>query len=234
MSPISSLVVLLASAVIAAAASAAPAETLHGIELTWYGHASVKAKAAGRVVYFDPWKLPKGDLETADLILITHPHGDHCSPPDVARIRKGGTRIVTVEEAAQKLGGKAVVIECGQTVEAAGLKVTAVPAYNLRKKFHPKEKGWVGLIVELAGKRLYHAGDTDLIPEMSQIKCDLAFLPCGGKYTMDAKEAALAASRVKPKVAIPIHYGDIVGTPADAKRFEDLCKREVKILKSAR
>lgn len=208
--------------------------TIEGIDLTWLGHASLKAKAEGTVVYFDPWKLPQAACEPADLVLVTHSHSDHCSPADVKRIAGSDTLIVTVADCAERLPGRVKTLTPGQKTLVAGLTVEAVPAYNIGKAFHPKQNGWVGFLVDLGGKRLYHAGDTDFIPEMKEVRCDVAFLPCGGKYTMTAAEAAQAADAIRPTVAVPMHYGDLVGSAADARRFEEQCDCRVVILPSAR
>ena len=201
--------------------------------LTWLGHASFRLERGGVVVYFDPWTIA-GEPHDADLILISHPHFDHLSAADAMKVAKvpgeGGksdTVIVTVTECVPKLEeakfpGTVQVVKPGEQVKVKGISIEAVPAYNTNKTFHPKEKEWAGFIVEVDGTRLYHAGDTDFIPEMETFRTDVALLPVSGTYVMTAEEAAEAAKAIKPKVAVPMHYGSIVGSGADAKRFQTL------------
>ena len=198
----------------------------------WLGHASFRIDAE-KTIYIDPWKLAKG-ARKADLILITHDHYDHCSPEDVAKIAKDDTVVVTIAAAAPKLKGDVRIVKPGDSLTVAGIPIEAVPAYNVGKQFHPKEAGHVGFIVTVGGQRIYHAGDTDVIPEMDDIQADIALLPVGGTYTMTAEEAAQAANKIKPKVAVPMHYGTIVGSIEDAHRFRDLCQVEVSILPQER
>jgi len=200
----------------------------------WLGHDSFRLKGE-KVVYVDPWKLAAG-AEKADLILVTHEHYDHFSQDDISKISKAATVVVAPPSVAAKLGGKAVVAKPGNKLSAAGVAIEAVPAYNPNKKFHPKSAGHVGYIVTLNGKRIYHSGDTDLIPEMAQIKCDIALLPVSGTYVMTAVEAAQAANTLKPALAIPMHYGDpdVVGTRRDAEEFKRLAKVPVEILEKSK
>jgi len=200
----------------------------------WLGHDTFRIEN-DKTVYLDPIKL-KGKLPKADLILITHDHHDHCSPDDVARVAKDDTVIVTIAAAAQKLKGDVRVVKPGESLTVLGIPIETVPAYNVNKfrspgvPFHPKESGHVGFILTVGELRIYHAGDTDVIPEMDDIETDVALLPVGGTYTMTADEAAEAANRIKPKLAIPMHWGAIVGGDSDAQRFRDLCEVEVAIL----
>ena len=196
----------------------------------WLGHDSFRLTGE-KTVYIDPWKLAAG-AEKADVILITHDHGDHFSTADIAKIARADTVIVAPASVAQKLSGKIVTAQAGDQLSAAGIAVQVAPAYNASKPFHPKSAGYVGYIITLGGKRIYHAGDTDLIPEMAQIKCDIALLPVSGKYVMNAAEAAEAANTIQPALAIPMHYGDpdVVGTLNDALEFKRLAKVPVEIL----
>lgn len=199
--------------------------------ITWLGHASFKV-GDDRVVYIDPWKL--GRAEPADMILVTHSHPDHCSPEDVAKLQKEGTVIITVADCADKFRGDVHILKPGDSLKIDEVTIEAVPAYNTDKPNHPKAAGWVGFIIEMGGSRIYYAGDTDMIPEMDEIKADIALLPVGGTYTMTAEEAAQAAERINPQVAIPMHYGEIVGSRADAEKFKRLCSCEVRILERER
>ncbi len=200
----------------------------------WLGHDSFRLKGE-KVVYIDPWKLAPG-AEKADVILVTHDHYDHFSQNDIAKISKPDTVVVAPAAVAGKLGGKTVVVKPGDKINAAGIAVEIVPAYNPNKQFHPKAAGYVGYIVTLSGKRIYHAGDSDLIPEMAQVKADIALLPVSGTYVMNATEAAEAAKTIKPALAIPMHYGDpdVVGTLADAQQFKKLATVPVEILEKSK
>ena len=200
----------------------------------WLGHDSFRLKGE-KVVYVDPWKLAAG-AEKADLVLVTHDHYDHLSKDDIAKISKAGTVVVGPQAVAAKLGGNITVVKSGDTITAAGVPIEVVAAYNPNKKFHPKSAGYVGYIVTLNGKRIYHAGDTDLIPEMTQIKTDIALLPVSGTYVMTAPEAAEAANTIKPALAIPMHYGDpdVVGSLNDAEEFKRLAKVPVEILEKSK
>ncbi|MBC8249413.1 MAG: MBL fold metallo-hydrolase [Anaerolineales bacterium] len=200
----------------------------------WLGHDTFRIEN-DKTIYIDPIKL-KGRPPKADLILITHDHFDHCSPDDVAKLAKDDTVIVTIAAAAQKLKGDVRVVKPGESLVVLGIPIETVPAYNVNKfrspgvPFHPKESEHVGFILTVGGLRIYHAGDTDVIPEMDDIEADIALLPVGGTYTMTADEAAQAANRIQPKVAIPMHHSAIVGSVRDAERFRDLCQVEVVIL----
>ena len=206
-----------------------------GLDIELLNHASVRIRN-NKIIYIDPFELiGDHDLPKADIVLITHSHYAHCSPRDVEKIINENTIIITVADAMSKLNHLNVkgiaLIEPGKSIKANDEKITAVPAYNINKQFHPKENDWVGFIVEMEGVRIYHAGDTDLIPEMKDIDVDIAFLPVGGTYTMNAMEAAQATKTFKRcKIAIPIHYGTMIGTGSDAETFRSNAGCEVKIL----
>ncbi|MBF0203125.1 MAG: MBL fold metallo-hydrolase [Desulfamplus sp.] len=207
-------------------------------QIKWLGHDCIRIDS-DPVIYFDPYQIESGI--NAGIILITHEHYDHCSCEDVKKIMGQDTVIVTEKDCAKKLKkelgktveGKIEVLAVGQSITVKGITIDAVPAYNINKKFHPKNKNWLGFVVGMpivAGLpdggmegeffRFYHAGDTDLIPEMADIRCDVAFLPVSGTYVMTAEEAVIAALKVKPQIAIPMHYGTLVGSEEDAQLFK--------------
>ncbi len=197
-------------------------------QLHWLGHDAFRLDG-DPVIYFDPYELQAG-IPAAGLILITHDHYDHCSPDDVARIRGAGTVVVAPTPCAAKLGGAVRTVKVGDTLEAAGVQIEVVAAYNVNKRFHPRSPDNVGYIVTVHGTRIYHAGDTDFIPEMAGYRCDIALLPVSGTYVMTAEEAAQAAAAIRPQMAVPMHYGAIVGGPGDAERFQKQSPVPVRIL----
>ncbi|MFY9586168.1 MAG: MBL fold metallo-hydrolase [Actinomycetota bacterium] len=191
---------------------------------TWYKQAALKWQGKNLTVHVDPWGVPEGE-EKADLLLITHAHFDHFSQEDIDRVTKDGTIIIAPHDVASDClapTGDIRGIKPGETIEAAGLQVSAVHAYNVRPErleMHPREKDWVGFVVELGGTRCYFAGDTDHIPEMSEIKTDVAFIPVGGTYTMDVQESVGAVKDINPKIAVPYHFGFVVGPRATGAEF---------------
>jgi len=193
----------------------------------WLGHDTFKI-VGDKVIYTDPFKIEKEDR--ADIILITHEHYDHCSPDDVAKLQGPDTVIVTVADCMAKLSGEVKVVKPGDKLEVMGVEIEVVPSYNTNKKFHTKDRGWVGYIFTVGGQRIYIAGDTDRIPEMKDIKCDIALLPVSGTYVMTAEEAVQAALDINPKVVIPMHYASIVGTKEDAERFEKALEGKIKVV----
>lgn len=196
-------------------------------KIHWLGHDSFRIDGS-KVVYFDPYQITGGP--SADLILISHEHFDHCSPEDVAKISADHTVIVTNAASAGKLEGDVRVVKPGDRLEVEGVGIEVYPAYNVDKQFHPKSAGMLSFVVTLDGVRYYHAGDTDVIPEMKDVKADVAFLPVSGTYVMTAQEAAEAARAVRPKIAIPMHYGAIVGSADDAEAFRKALEGEIKVL----
>jgi L-ascorbate metabolism protein UlaG (beta-lactamase superfamily) len=190
--------------------------------LRWYGHATVRIDTKGGSVMVDPYRLSKKDI--VDYILITHSHYDHLAPDDLKKVRGDKTVMVAPKDCQKLLGKNMHVIAPGGRIELGnGIVVEAYPAYNLDKEFHSKAEGWVGYVVEFEGRRIYIAGDTDRIDEFKKIRCDVAFLPVGGTYTMNAQEAAAAVKDIDLKKAVPIHWGAIVGSRQDAERFVSLC-----------
>ncbi len=198
--------------------------------LKWYGHASFGLETE-KIIYIDPWNIPK-TASKADLILVTHSHFDHLSFKDIDRLQKEETKIVCCKACVSLLSGDVQGIEPGQEIEIDGIKVKGFPAYNPSKPFHPKKNEWLGYIITVNEVKLYHAGDTDFIPEMKKLKgINIALLPVGGKYTMNAEEAAQAANILKADISIPMHYGGgVIGSEKDALRFKKLCRGEVRIL----
>jgi len=195
-------------------------------KIKWLGHDAFRIET-DKTVYFDPYQV--ASAPQADLILVTHEHFDHCSPEDVTRIQGGGTVIVTEKDSAGKLSGDVRVVQPGDSITVDDVTIEAVPAYNVNKSFHPKANGWLGFIVEMEGVRVYHAGDTDFIPEMKDFKVDIALLPVSGTYVMTADEAVQAALAIKPALAIPMHYGAIVGGDRDAAAFKSALEGKIAV-----
>ncbi|HEX8067084.1 MAG TPA: MBL fold metallo-hydrolase [Thermoleophilaceae bacterium] len=203
----------------------------------WLGHSGFRVRAGRFVTYIDPYRV--GDGPEADLILITHGHYDHFSPQDVERLSGERTVVVAPPSVAERLSGRVVSIAPGEMVEPegpAGVDVRAVAAYNTSKRdasgrpFHPREAGGVGYVVRVRGERLYHCGDTDVVPEMDEAAgVDVALLAVSGVYVMTPGEAAEAARRIGPRVAVPMHWGEHIGTRADAEAFADLATVDVTI-----
>lgn len=206
-----------------------------GIKIELLGHASVRIEGEGVVVYVDPFQIERPRRD-GNVVVCTHEHYDHCSPRDIERVLKEGGSIVAAANCEAKLrefAAKKIFLRPGDVAEVEGVRVSAVPAYNVAKPFHPREYGGVGVVLTIGGVRIYHAGDTDFIPEMEELgEIDVALLPVGGTYTMGPVDAAKAAEVIKPRVAIPMHYGAIVGSRRDAEEFEKRASRfcEVRIL----
>jgi len=213
--------------------------TYQGIQITWLGHDGFKFKK-DKVIYVDPFKLGT-KAEAADLVCVTHEHFDHLSMDDLKKVVTPATTVITIaacEKAAKDLKPKAVrVVLAGDRLTVDGVTLEVLPAYNTNKfrspgnPFHPKADGKVGFILGIGGVRIYHAGDTDVISEMASAKgVDVALLPVSGTYVMTAQEAVKACTAIQPKLAIPMHYGAIVGSPADAEAFRKAVKCRVEIL----
>ena len=206
--------------------------------IRWLGHASFLIEDA-KTIYIDPYDISEAlarELPRADLILVTHDHGDHFSPDAIKSIMDPSTVVVSIGAVIDNLPEEIKrfrTVAPGDTLTVEGTGIEAVPAYNIGKKFHPKEKGYVGFVIRLEERTIYHAGDTDIIPEMEHIAADIALLPIGGTYTMNAAEAAEAADIIGPEVAIPMHWGTIVGTWEDVKEFQARCKTRVWLPKAA-
>jgi L-ascorbate metabolism protein UlaG (beta-lactamase superfamily) len=200
-----------------------------GMTLQWLGHAGFRICHEDTVIYIDPWKL-KDSPHDAALVLISHSHYDHYSVEDIARVSGPDTKLVASADVIAKEKAGEVILP-GLTIQFGSIQVKGVAAYNPAKDFHPKGNNWAGFIIEVGSKRIYYAGDTDLTEEMKTLKeIDLALLPVGGTYTMDAAEAAEATTYIKPKRAIPYHWGEIVGERADAEAFAEAAECEVLVL----
>ena len=201
----------------------------------WLGHDSFRLDGSV-TVYIDPWKLPAGQPQ-AGVILVTHEHFDHLSLDDIGKIAGPDTVLVGPASVTGQVSGlETVTVAAGDSVDVRGLPVLVVPAYNLDKfrapgqPYHPRESGHVGYVVALDGVRYYHAGDTDAVPEMSDVHCDVALLPVGGTFTMTWEEAAGACELIDAAAAVPMHYGEVIGDVRDAERFRDRCRVPVTIL----
>ena len=185
-------------------------------------------------IYVDPFKMNVSPKDAA-FILVTHDHYDHFSPDDVRKVAGENTVLVVPEKMAAKAREitdavkKIVTVKPGESREIDGLELEMIPAYNLLKPFHPKSAEWVGYIIVADGRRIYVAGDTDATKEAKAVKCDVALVPIGGTFTMDAKKAAELVNEIQPDVAIPVHYGDLVGKPSDGEEFANCVKAPVKV-----
>jgi L-ascorbate metabolism protein UlaG (beta-lactamase superfamily) len=200
-------------------------------DIHWLGHDTFRISGE-KVIYTDPFKLKGKDVaEKADIVFITHEHYDHCSPEDVKKIQKPETIIITTPSCAAKLTGDIKTAKPGDVFEIGGIHVEAVPAYNIGKKHHPVERKDVGYIFTVKGQRIYLAGDTDRIPEMKTFKdINIAFLPVSGTYVMTEREAVKAALDIKPDIAVPMHYGTVIGTRMNAEKFARGLKRKIEVV----
>lgn len=203
---------------------------LNNIEVLY--HSSIRINKE-KTIYIDPFKIDR-NYNDADIIFITHDHYDHYSEEDIDKVINENTVIVIPEELLTKVLKKGInknaiiTVKPNQKYMVQGIKFETVPAYNTNKTFHPKENDWVGYVIELNDVKYYIAGDTDITEENKKVKCDVAFVPVGGTYTMDFKEAAQLVNQIQPKVAVPIHYGSVVGTKQDAEEFIKLLHTNVK------
>lgn len=194
-------------------------------------HSSIKFNK-GLIIYFDPFKINE-NYNDADIIFITHSHYDHYSEEDISKVIKDNTTIVVpkdLEDMVLQFGfAKEHIIVVSPNEEYSVLRINfkTIPAYNTNKNFHPKSNEWVGYIVNLDQTTYYIAGDTDITEENRQVKCDVAFVPIGGTYTMTYSEAAELINEIKPQIAVPIHYGLIVGNKEDANNFANLVDKEI-------
>lgn len=194
-------------------------------------HSSIRISGK-QIIYIDPFQI-REEKHDADFILITHDHFDHFSPDDIAKIKKADTTLIIPEkmknQATDTKCEKIITVNPGMRMDCGGFMIETIASYNENKLFHPKENGWVGYIIKKDGNRIYIAGDTDITDENRSVSCDVAMVPIGGKYTMDAEEAAELVNIIKPKIAIPIHYGSITGSKDDANVFMDKVDQSIAV-----
>lgn len=199
-------------------------------------HSAIKIKCNnGKNVYFDPFKLGEESKNDADYVFITHSHYDHFSPEDISKIKKAETKIIAPKDLKDQIkeldfsDENILLVLPNDEYVVDDIEFKTIPAYNVNKDFHKKEYNWVGYLVNIDGKKVYVAGDTDNTEEAQNVKCDIACVPVGGTYTMTAEEAADLIKIIKPEIAIPIHYGDIVGNIEDANRFKKILENFVRV-----
>ena len=196
-------------------------------------HSSIRFSKK-KIIYFDPFKIEE-NYNDADVIFITHDHYDHYSEEDIDKVVKGDTIIVVPEDLKTKLLKKEwkeeniITVRPNESYTVKNIEFKTIPAYNVNKQFHSKENAWVGYLLEIEGVTYYIAGDTDITEENKKINCDVAFVPVGGTYTMDYKEAAELINEIKPKVTVPTHYGSIVGSKKEGDKFLKLVNPEIEV-----
>lgn len=194
-------------------------------------HSSIKINGK-KIIYIDPYKIKEINKD-ADLIFITHEHYDHYSIEDINKIKKSNTRFIVPKSMKNRLiidrisENDIISVDVKNKYNVDDIEFETIPAYNINKSFHPKNNNWVGYIININNIKYYIAGDTDITDEAINVKCDIAFIPIGGTYTMDYKEAATLTNKIKPKYAIPIHYGLIVGKYEDAIKYSNLLDKEI-------
>ena len=197
------------------------------------GHSTIKIKDKDKIIYIDPYNI-REDFNDGDYIFITHNHYDHYSEEDIKKVKKENTIIVITEDLYNEvlnlgfLENQIIKVRLDKDYEIDNCKFSTIPSYNTNKKFHPRSNNWVGYILNIDNVKYYIAGDTDITEENKKVICDVAFLPVGGTYTMDYKEAAELANTINPKIVIPIHYGIVVGTKEDAFKFKNQVNENIK------
>ena len=198
------------------------------------GHSTIKFNKMGKIIYVDPYNI-KEEIHDADIIFVTHSHYDHYSEEDITKIKRDDTKIVVTSDLANNvidfgfMSNDVTIVLPNNKYEVDDIKFSTVNSYNINKQFHPKENNWVGYIIELDGIKYYIAGDTDINEDNQKVKCDVALVPVGGTYTTTAQEAAGLVNIIKPKVAVPIHYGTIVGSEEDANIFRDSVEENIEV-----
>lgn len=200
-------------------------------KIDWLGHASFRIRGS-KTIYIDPWKIPAGEGGDGDLVLVTHDHYDHCSPDDIRKVLKPEGKVMAAECCRDKFPQADYYTLPYIVHDIVGIEVYATAAYNTNKKYHLREFGHVGFIIDLDGVKIYHTGDTDAFPHMRDLTCDIVLIPISGTYVMTPHEAVDACKMLKPEVAIPMHWGDpeVVGTKKDAQLFKKIAPCEVLIL----
>lgn len=197
-------------------------------------HSSIRI-AENQIVYFDPFHV-EGEPHDADIICVTHDHFDHYSPEDLAKVKNAATILVCPKTMEHSLSNSGIseefteLVAPGDELEINGVRIQAVPAYNVGKQFHPQANQWVGYLVTMNDVTYYIAGDTDINEDVKKVRCDAALLPVGGTYTMTAEEAAELAEMIHPKAAIPTHYGSVAGKAEDGQIFADLLKDKINVI----
>ncbi len=194
-------------------------------------HSSIRIEGR-QVIYFDPFKI-ENESHDADAIFITHDHFDHFDPESIVKVMRDDTLLVMPRSSLRVwsesglISSQMVQMDPGQSIDIFGFLIETIPAYNIIKSFHPRKKNWLGYVVTFEGRRIYVAGDTDLTPESKQVKCDIAFVPAGGKFTMNSLKAAELVNIIHPEIAVPTHYGDIVGKPGDGRTFKSAVRNDI-------
>jgi len=196
--------------------------------ITWFRGSSVRIRRNGVEIHVDPLGLSEDSR--ADLVLLTHPHYDNFSEADIARTRGPETVLVAPASMKKLLADADHFMRPGDMLQLDGFDVLAVPAHNVDKKFHTQENGWLGYVFTVGDTTYYHAGDTDFLPAMFGIRCDVAFLPCGGHYTMGVEDAAKAAAACGAEMIVPIHWGEPHGSREDVERLSQIFSGQVGIL----
>jgi L-ascorbate metabolism protein UlaG (beta-lactamase superfamily) len=206
---------------------------IENIEVYKQNH--IRITSGGKEIHIDPFQTDSA-TNSADLIFITHDHFDHFSVKDIGNTAKDGAVLIVPEnmrakaEAAAKYVKKIVTVKPNEAYTVDGIEFETVPAYNIGKPFHPKSAGWVGYILNIGGKRIYAAADTDATKEAEAVKCDIALVPVGGTYTMNAKQAAKLVNTIKPQIAVPVHYGGVVGKEKDGLEFQKAVDTNIKVV----
>ena len=196
--------------------------------VTWFKQSSIRIRRDGVEIHVDPWGV--SEESEADYVLLTHPHYDNFSEEDLDLVRGPGTVVIAPAGMKKQLDEADHFMRPGDMLQLEGLDVLAVPAYNVSKRYHPPERGWLGYVFTVGGVTYYHAGDSDYLDSMRDIRCDVAFLPCEGQYTMGPEDAARAGAACGASLVVPIHWGEQVGSRDDAEKVARLFDGEVRIL----
>jgi L-ascorbate metabolism protein UlaG (beta-lactamase superfamily) len=199
--------------------------------VTWFRGSSIRIRRDGLEIHVDPHRVPEDSA--ADFVLLTHPHYDNFSEADIARVRNADTILVAPASMKKLIADADHLMRPGDMLQLEGLDILAVPAHNLEKKFHTPDQGWLGYVFTVGEVTYYHAGDTDFLASMFDIRCDVAFLPCGGHYTMGVEDAAKAAAACGARILVPIHWGEPHGSREEVARLMDLFSGDVRILERA-